>query len=197
MFAGVMADMSKVKIPCDNGPYREGKGTLFEGATRVCALANWPGHIKSGAVDGMIHAVDMYPTLAALAGASTEKCRPLDGLNVWETLAENKPSPRKEIVYNIEPFRAAIRQGDWKLIWRTMLPSSVDLYNLADDPSEKTNVAAANPEKVTAMQQRLNALAKEAAKPLFLADQFKVVQKNMQGEPVLPIDDEQAAVETP
>jgi len=43
MFAGVMADMSKVKIPCDNGAYREGKGTLYEGATRVCALANWPG----------------------------------------------------------------------------------------------------------------------------------------------------------
>src|SRR5262249_14527054 len=47
MFAGVMADMSKVKIPCDNGPYRDGKGSLFEGATRVCALANWPGHIKA------------------------------------------------------------------------------------------------------------------------------------------------------
>ena len=42
MFAGVMANMSKVKIPCDNGPYREGKGTLYEGATRVCALANCP-----------------------------------------------------------------------------------------------------------------------------------------------------------
>ena len=38
MFAGVMADMSKIKIPCDNGPYRDGKGSLFEGATRVCAL---------------------------------------------------------------------------------------------------------------------------------------------------------------
>src|SRR5262249_17317494 len=61
MFAGVMADMSKVKIPCDNGPYRDGKGSLFEGGTRVCALANWPGHVKAGAVDGLIHAVDMFP----------------------------------------------------------------------------------------------------------------------------------------
>src|SRR6185295_5444905 len=81
MFAGVMADMSKVKIPCDNGPYREGKGTLYEGGTRVCALANWPGHIKGGSVvNGMIHVVDLYPTLAGLAGASTAKCKPLDGL---------------------------------------------------------------------------------------------------------------------
>src|SRR5436190_6151879 len=100
MFAGVMADMSKVKIPCDNGPYREGKGTLYEGATRVCALANWPGHIKAGSVDGLIHAVDIYPTLAALAGASTTKSKPLDGVNVWGTIAEGKPSPRTEIVYN-------------------------------------------------------------------------------------------------
>ena len=49
MFAGVMADMSKVKIPCDNGRYRERKGTLYEGATRVCALANWPGQIEPAA----------------------------------------------------------------------------------------------------------------------------------------------------
>lgn len=77
MFAGVMADMSKTKIPCDNGPYRDGKGTLYEGATRVCAFANWPGHIKPGTVDELIHAVDLYPTLATLAGASTAKCKPL------------------------------------------------------------------------------------------------------------------------
>jgi arylsulfatase A-like enzyme len=197
MFAGVMADMSKVKIPCDNSPYREGKGTLYEGATRVCAVANWPGHVKAGNVDGLMHAVDMYPTLAALAGASTAKCKPLDGMNVWETISENKPSPRSEIVYNVEPFRAAVRQGDWKLLWRTMLPSRIELYDLAHDPSEKDNLAAQNPDKVAALRQRLEALAKEAAKPLFLVDQFKVINKNLQGEPVMPIDDEEAGVEMP
>jgi arylsulfatase A-like enzyme len=197
MFAGVMADMSKIKIPCDNGPYREGKGTLFEGGTRVCALANWPGHIKPGTVDGLIHAVDIYPTLAALAGASTAKCKPLDGMNVWDTIAQGKPSPRTEIVYNIEPFRGAVRQADWKLIWRPMLPSSVDLYNLVQDPSEKNNLAGANPDKVASFQKRLDGLAKDATQPLFLADQFKVIQKNMNGEPVLPTDDDYAGVETP
>jgi arylsulfatase A-like enzyme len=137
----------------------------------------------------MIHAVDIYPTLAALAGASTAKCKQLDGVNVWDTIAEGKPSPRTEIIYNIEPFRAAVRQGDWKLIWRTTLPSSVDLYNLAEDPSEKNNLAAGNPDKVLEMQKRLDALAREAAKPLFLVDQMKVVMKNMNGEPLLPGDD--------
>jgi arylsulfatase A-like enzyme len=190
MFAGVMADMSKVKIPCDNDPYRDGKGSLFEGGTRVCACANWPGHIKAQKVDGLIHAVDMYPTLAKLTGASTQKCKPLDGVDVWDTIAEGKPSPRTEIIYNIEPFRAAIREGDWKLIWRTMLPSSVDLYNLAEDPSEKNNLAPTNPDKVAAMQKRLDELAKGATKPLFLVDQFKVVMKNMNGEPLMPGDDD-------
>ena len=197
MFAGVMADMSKVKIPCDNGSYREGKGTLFEGGTRVCALANWPGRIKAGTVEGLVHAVDLYPTLAALAGASTAKCKPLDGVNVWDTIAEGKPSPRTEIVYNIEPFRGAVRQGDWKLIWRTMLPASVDLYNLTQDPSETNNLAATNPEKVAELQKRIDLLAKDSTKPLFLVDQFKVVVKGMHGEPLLPTDEEFGEADNP
>jgi arylsulfatase A-like enzyme len=141
--------------------------------------------------------VDIYPTLAALAGASTTRCKPLDGLNVWDTIAQGNPSPRTEIVYNIEPFRGALRQGDWKLIWRTLLPSSIDLYNLSDDPSEKNNLASVHPDKVAAFKQRLDALAKTSAKPLFLGDQFKVVMKNMNGEPVLPIDEDYAGVELP
>jgi arylsulfatase A-like enzyme len=168
MFAGQMADVSKIKLPCDNGSYRDGKGALFEGGCRVAACANWPGHIKAQTVDGIMHAVDIYPTLAGLAGASTAKCMPLDGLNVWDTMAEGRPSPRSEVIYNVEPFRGAVRQGDWKLIWRTLIPTSVDLYNLAEDPSEKNNVAAAHPDKVAAMQERLNALGKESAKPLAL-----------------------------
>ena len=165
MFAGQMADLSKTKIPCDNGPYRDGKGTLFEGGCRVAACANWPGRIKPQTVDGIIHAVDIFPTYAALAGASTAKCKPLDGVNVWQTIAEGKPSPRTEVIYNVEPFRGAVRQGDWKLIWRTLIPSSADLFNLADDPYEKNNLAAAHPDKVASMQERLNALGKESAKP--------------------------------
>ena len=185
MFAGE-GDMSKVKIPCDNGPYREGKGTLYEGGTRVCALANWPGRIAAGDVDQTMHAVDLYPTLAALAGASTTKCKPLDGLDVWQTISAGKPSPRTEVVYNIEPFRAAIRQGDWKLVWRTILPASVELYNLAEDPSEKTNVAAANPDKVAALQKRANELAASAAKPLFLTTEFDAIRTRMALPPALP-----------
>ncbi len=168
MFAGQMTDLSKTVIPCDNGPYRDGKGSLFEGGSRVAACANWPGRIQPGVVKGMIHAVDLYPTFAALAGASTARSKPLDGVNVWDTIAGGRPSPRTEIIYNVEPFRAAVRQDDWKLIWRSLIPTSVDLYNLAEDPYEQNNVAAAHPDKVATLQGRLNALGGEAAKPLAL-----------------------------
>lgn len=198
MFTGVMADVSKIKIPCDNGPYREGKGMLYEGGTRVCALANWPGHIPASiTVNEMIHVVDMYPTLAKLAGASTTKSKPLDGLDVWGTISEGKPSPRTEIVYNIEPFRAAVRQGDWKLVWRTLLPSSVELFNIAQDPSEKNNVAAEHPDKVAELQKRIDELARGSAKPLFLVEQFKAMQKGLQGEPALPNEDAYYETEQP
>lgn len=186
MFAGE-GDMSKIKIPCDNGPYRDGKGSLYEGGTRVVALANWPGHIKPGTiVNQMIHVVDTYPTLIHLAGGSLDKCKPLDGLDVWRTISEGEPSPRTEVVYNIEIFRAGLREGDWKLIWRTPLPSNPELYNIAEDPSEKDNRAASNPEKVAALQKRANELAKDMAKSPLLQKEFQEIVKRLGTPPALP-----------
>ncbi|HSP94146.1 MAG TPA: sulfatase/phosphatase domain-containing protein, partial [Thermoanaerobaculia bacterium] len=188
LFAGE-GDMSKVKIPCDNGPYRNGKASLYEGGTRVAALANWPGHIKAGGtVDQMIHVVDWYPTLVGLAGGQTARAKPLDGMNVWPTISEGQPSPRTEIVYNVEPFRAGIRQGDWKLIWRTLLPATVELYNVAQDPSEKNNVAAQNPDRVAALQQRANELAATMAKPMILQIELKAMMQRLKMPPSLPAE---------
>jgi arylsulfatase B len=164
-------DVSKIKIPGDNGDNGElngGKGELYEGGTRVPAFVNWPGHIKPGSVViGMVHVVDMLPTLAKLAAGSTEKCNPLDGHDVWPAIAEGEPTGRDELVYNIEPFRAAVRQGDWKLVWNTALPSKVELFNLAEDPNEKTNLADKQPEKVKQLKGRIEQLASESVKPLF------------------------------
>jgi arylsulfatase B len=164
-------DMSKSTIPADNGPYRDGKGSLYEGGTRVVALANWPGHLKPGSVINQpIHMVDMYPTLAGLADAPLGKNKPLDGMNVWSVISEGEPSPRHEVVYNIGPFFAAVREGDWKLVWKTTLPSKVELFDLAQDPSEQTNLADKNPQKVAELQQRIEVLARQGIQPMFLMD---------------------------
>jgi arylsulfatase A-like enzyme len=189
MFAGAITDMSKVVLPANNGPYRSGKGTLYEGGTRVAALAAWPGHIKEGStVNEMIHTVDLYPTLLGIAGGNLGKAKPLDGVDVWGTITEGKPSPRTEIVYNIEPFRAAIRDGDWKLVWRTQLPQSVELYNLAEDVSETKNLAGQHPDKVADLQKRANVLAAEAEKPILLQIEFKNIIERMHLSPALPAD---------
>jgi arylsulfatase A-like enzyme len=185
MFAGE-GDMSKIKIPCDNGPYRNGKGSLYEGGTRVVALANWPGRIQPAAVNEIVHVVDMYPTLTGLAGASTARSKPLDGMDVWSTLSEGEPSPRTEVIYNVEPFRAAVRHGDWKLIWRALLPSAVELYDVAHDPSERSNLAAKHPERVTELQKRANDLASTMVKPMLLETEFGAMRKRLALPPALP-----------
>ena len=84
MFAGEMVTSRRPRSRATTVPIATARARSIEGGSRVVACANWPGHIQPGiTVDGMIHVVDMYPTLASLAGASTAKCLPLDGLDVW------------------------------------------------------------------------------------------------------------------
>jgi len=82
-----------------------------------------------------------------------------------------------------------VRRGDWKLVWRTPLPSALELYNIAEDPSEKTNLADKNPQKVSELQKRIEELARESAKPQFLVDAFKAVTSAAHGAPALPNED--------
>ncbi len=188
-FAGE-GDVSKIKIPCDNGELNGGKGQLYEGGTRVPALANWPGHIQPGGeIKDMIHVTDMFPTLVKLGGGDIGKGKPLDGLDVWPALSEGKPTGRDELVYNIEPFNAAVRKGDWKLLWKTTLPSKVELFNLANDPGEKINLADQQPEKVKELQARIEKLAGEAAKPLFMESATTAIFGGLFGPAPIPTED--------
>lgn len=191
-----MTGESKVKVvPCDNGPLKAGKGTLYEGGTLVPAFVNWPGHVPAGEVKELIHIVDMLPTLAKLSGASTAKSKPLDGMDVWPAISTGKPSGRQEVVYNVEPFRGAVRQGEWKLVWRCMLPTAAELYNLADDPNETTDLAAKNPEKVKELQARLEQLAKESVKPLFMEAAMGAVFSGIFGPAPIPTEENSATAE--
>ena len=186
-FAGQIA--TKGAPPANNSPFKEGKGSLYEGGTRVVALANWPGRIKAQKVDQPVHIVDMLPTLARRAGASLQGTQPLDGIDVWKTISEGAPSPRTEIVYNVEMFRGAVRQGDWKLVWRATLPSSLELFNIREDSAETKNLAAQNPEIVDRLQKRIGVLATEMKPSLFFQQTFQAYMGRHAPGPVFPNDD--------
>src|SRR4029434_6178301 len=118
----------------------------------------------------------------------------LDGMDVWPTLAEGKPSPRHEVVYDIEPFRAAIREGNWKLVWQATLPSRIELFDLGQDPGEKTNLAERNPQKVAELQQRIQELSREAVPPLIFNEAMGAVKPALFGAVTFP-DQESSATQ--
>lgn len=168
-----------------NGPYRAGKGTLYEGGVRVVAFAAWQRHIQPGSVINQpLHMVDWYPTLLKLAGASLEQRLPIDGRDAWPTIAEGKPSPHEEILLNAAPDSGAILVGQWKLVINgsigtadaQALPAKrrakqrsgdelVELFNLAEDPYEKENLAGKHPDKVQQLRAAYEAFARQAVPP--------------------------------
>ena len=170
------------KPPASNGHLRGGKGSLHEGGVRVPAFVNWPGKLKSGVVNQPIQMTDIMPTLLALAGGRGADDHPFDGKDVWSTLAEGKHSTHEEILINVEAFRGAIRKEDWKLVRLATLPGKTELYNLADDPGEKTNLADQHPDIVRELDAKLVAYAREMkpsewikAQPAFLGSQSRTL----------------------
>jgi arylsulfatase A-like enzyme len=158
-----------------NGPLRAGKGTLYEGGVRVLAIMAWQKVLQPGTmVDQQLHIVDLYPTLLGLAGADLEQPKPLDGHDAWATIAKGQPTPHEHILYNLTPFHAAIRMGDWKLVHNGKVGANAtsanpketwELFNLREDPGEKHDVSQQHPDEVERLKTRLATLAQQAAKP--------------------------------
>ena len=157
----------------DNGVFRQGKGSLYEGGVRVVALAHWPGRIKPKTiVTQPIHVTDMYVTLMKLAGASLEQRKKPDGVDALPIIADGQLTTRKgkEILLNVEDFHGAIRIGEWKLIVHAALPTKIELFQIANDPEEAENQASTYPERVAAMMDRLNAYAYEMMPAQFMGE---------------------------
>jgi arylsulfatase A-like enzyme len=155
----------------DNGVFREGKGSLYEGGVRVAALAVWPGRIRPKTiVTEPVHVTDLYVTLLRLAGASLEQPKKLDGVDVWAVIADGQRTTRKDLLLDVEDFRGAIRVGEWKLIVHSALPTRIELFNVANDPEEAENKASTYPERVKDLLGRLNEYAYDMAPAKYLEE---------------------------
>jgi len=149
-------------LPASNGELRGGKGSLYEGGVRVPTLFNWPAKLQPRVVDEPLHLVDIMPTALALAGAPANPAdKPLDGVDIWTTVATGQRSAHDDILVNVEAFRGSVIKGQWKLVKVALLPGKTELFDLSADPGEKNNVAEQNPEVVRDLEARLIAYAKQ------------------------------------
>lgn len=166
------ADNTLVIFASDNGgfggvsdcrPLREAKGSLYEGGIRVPLIVRWPGHVRPGAVSATpIISMDFFPTLLAAAGLKSDSSRPLDGENIIPVLEETGTLNRDALYFHYPNYAwhrsnrlgGAIRERHLKLV-ENFDDGSVELYDLANDLSEKRNLAAEHPDTAARLQKQL------------------------------------------
>lgn len=138
-------------------PYRGTKNTTFEGGVRQPAILRWPGHTKPGTTkDGMMFIADLYPTFITLAGGTHEQARKIDGIDMTSMLFEGGKSQRTEIVFDVAGSvrLPTIRSGAFKLM-------GDHLFDIEEDPYEKTDIAKKHPEVVKKLKARVAAVGRE------------------------------------
>ena len=165
------------------GGLRGSKLSLYEGGIRVPFIVRWPGHVAAGRVDErtVLEAVDLFPTLCAIAHAPLPAGMEFDGEDMTEALV-NEPTAhaktifweygRKSKFFNY-PAAAfdrsphlAIREGKWKLLVNYDGGTATELYNMESDSNETTNLSQKEPE--TAQRLRAAALGWRQSLPKFL-----------------------------
>jgi arylsulfatase A-like enzyme len=158
------------------GPLREGKSTMFEGGYRVPCIMRWPGETPAGTrCDELATTLDLFPTVAHLIGAELPRNRAIDGKNIWPLIAgqPNVVSPHEVFFCYYNRELRAVRDRRWKLFFphrsHTLSgraggtdgrPVRYDqqeigrwLFDLKNDPGEKTNVAANHADIVARLEQ--------------------------------------------
>ena len=169
-----VAENTLVFFTSDNGPWlvmgdqggsagllRGGKGGTWEGGLRVPGLAWMPGRIRPGVSRELAHAMDLFPTVLALAGAALPEGMVMDGLDLGPVLFDRSVLPPRPFVYYRGDELFACRWGEWKAHFQTQ-PGYTQaglerhdppvLFHLGRDPSEKRDVAAAHPEVVAQLR---------------------------------------------
>ena len=175
-----LADDTLVIFTSDNGgfggvsdcrPLRASKGYLYEGGIRVPLIVRWPGEVKGGTTCRTpVISTDFYPTLLEVAGSTPQAGKTLDGESIVPTLKQTGQLERKAIFFHYPNYAwhrsnrlgGAIREGDHKLIkWYD--DESVELYNLADDLSEKNDLSERMPRRALDLKRKLEAWLAESA----------------------------------
>lgn len=149
------------KDPKTGVEYRGTKGTLYEGGLRIPFIARWPGKIAPGSVtDFLGYFPDLLPTIAEVTGATAPA--DIDGVSFLPTLlGKNDEQKQHDYLYWEIGNWTAIRQGDWRGV-RPKANAAWELYDLAADPGETKDLAAAKPEELA----KLVALAEKAHEPV-------------------------------
>ena len=147
-----------------NAPSRAGKGFLYEGGIRTPLIIRYPGRLASRVISEPVVLGDLCPTICALAKVPAPQT--LDFQDISPVLFDSKPpvdaKPRPLFWHQPHYMNqggkpaGVAREGDWKLI-EQYEDGSLELYNLAKDPSETTDLAAAEPARVAALRGKLEA----------------------------------------
>ncbi|MEM1294906.1 MAG: sulfatase, partial [Verrucomicrobiota bacterium] len=147
--------------PTSNLPLRGGKGWVYEGGIREPWIVRYPGVTKPGTVSKeVICSIDLFPTVLAAAGVTVD--HQIDGVDLRSVL-EGGPLNRESLYWHYPHYSnqggfpgGAVREGAFKLVERYE-DGRVHLFNLEDDPGEKSDLAESMPERVADMRKRLHA----------------------------------------
>jgi len=179
-----------IGLPNVNKPYRGWKLTHFEGGTHVPFMAKWPAKIAPGSrLDAPVHHIDLFHTIAAAAGAEVPSDRKLDGVDLMPFVnGEVSGIPHKTLFWK-EGHHQSVQSEGWKMI-RADQPNKRWLFNLNQDPTEQTNLAATEPEKLAELEALLAAHNAEQAQPMWpsISNSPQLIDKHF-GQPYVEGDD--------
>ncbi|KPF79748.1 sulfatase [alpha proteobacterium AAP81b] len=158
-----------IGLPEINRPFRGWKATFYEGGMHVPFLMRWPGHIAPATKFApMISHFDIYATASAAAGAPLPRDRTVDGVDLLPFVTGKTAGvPHQTLFWRSGAYRV-VRDGDWKLQILERPVQSL-LFNLATDPTERRDLAAAQPAKVAELTAKLAAHDAAQMKPAWEA----------------------------